>query len=226
MEFAFGPFALDEDRRQLLRGGREVHLSPKAFELLKLLLEERPRAVSKSELHERLWRDTFVSEVTLASIVAEIRRALGEPARGSRFVRTVHGFGYAFAGEATEAAAVPGRVAPRMPPHWLDCGDRQLILHDGENVLGRDRDAAICLDAAAVSRRHARILIAGTMASIEDLGSKNGTYVRGVRITAPVTLDDGDEIRVGSEAAVYRSMSAPGTTATQLSGKAPPENPN
>jgi len=75
-----GDLTFDGESRQLLRGVEEVHLSPKAFELLKILIDERPRAMSKQELHERLWPDTFVSEVNLASLIAEIRAALGEPA--------------------------------------------------------------------------------------------------------------------------------------------------
>ena len=104
---SFGPFTLDTETRQLLRGAdREpVHLSPKGFELLCALVETRPRAVAKGELHERLWPSTFVSEATLASLVAEVRDALDERGREARFIRTVHGFGYAFSGSAEESAA-------------------------------------------------------------------------------------------------------------------------
>lgn len=74
----FGPFVLDRARHQLLDDGREVHLSPKAYEFLRLLLAERPRALSKAELHERLWPGTVVTDATLASVAAEVRRALRE----------------------------------------------------------------------------------------------------------------------------------------------------
>ena len=101
MNVRFGEFTLDTESRQLRQGDLERHLSPKGFELLRLLIESRPRALSKAELHERLWPATFVSEATLSSLVAEVREALGEQARGGRFVRTVHRFGYAFKGDAT-----------------------------------------------------------------------------------------------------------------------------
>ena len=87
MQVRFGEFTLDTESRQLRQGNAERHLSPKAFELLRLLIENRPRALSKAELHERLWPSTFVSEATLSSLVAEVRDALGEKARRGRFVR-------------------------------------------------------------------------------------------------------------------------------------------
>src|SRR4029077_20242374 len=104
MRIRFGEFTLDTDSRQLRQGDAERHLSPKAFELLRLLVENRPRALSKAELHERLWPATFVSEATLTSLVAEARGALGETAASGHFVRTVHRFGYAFGGSAADSA--------------------------------------------------------------------------------------------------------------------------
>ena len=115
MRLRFGPFTLDLESRQLTSAGQEIHLEPKAFELLSALVLERPKAVSKADLQERLWPGTFVAEANLSNLVAEIRAALGDPARAPKFVRTAHGFGYAFCGEAapfTEAdEAPPVRVA-------------------------------------------------------------------------------------------------------------------
>src|SRR5688500_2128967 len=102
MQMRFGEFTLDTESRLLRRGDAERHLSPKAFDLLQLLLTNRPRALSKSELHERLWPSTFVSDATLTSLVAEVRAALGEHAQDGRNIRTVHRFGYAFNGTATD----------------------------------------------------------------------------------------------------------------------------
>src|SRR6185436_15111104 len=107
MQVRFGEFTIDTESRQLRRNDAECHLSPKAFEFLRLLIEHRPRALSKAELHERLWPATFVSDATLTSLVAEVRGALGETAARSRFVRTVHRFGYAFKATATELDAQP-----------------------------------------------------------------------------------------------------------------------
>ncbi|HJZ78074.1 MAG TPA: winged helix-turn-helix domain-containing protein [Vicinamibacterales bacterium] len=96
MAYRFGDFTLDPDTRRLRATGRDVHVSPKAFDLLALLVDHRARAVSKGELQQRLWSTTFVEETNLASLVAEIRRALHDAAANPRFVRTVYGFGYQF----------------------------------------------------------------------------------------------------------------------------------
>ena len=107
MRIRFGPFTLDLESRQLTNAGEEIHLEPKAFELLSALVLERPKALSKADLQERLWPGTFVAEANLSNLVAEIRAALGDPARAPRFVRTAHGFGYAFCGDA-EPVSDPG----------------------------------------------------------------------------------------------------------------------
>src|SRR5512143_1194121 len=86
MTFRFGEWALDRGRRELLRGQEPVPLTPKAFALLALLLENRPRVVTKPEIHDRLWPSTFVSEVNLARLVFEIRDALSDDARKPRWI--------------------------------------------------------------------------------------------------------------------------------------------
>jgi DNA-binding winged helix-turn-helix (wHTH) protein len=211
----FGDWVFDGDSRELR--GREgvVHLSPKAFALLGALLESRPRALSKVELFDHLWASTFVSDSSLASLVTEIRRALGDPARRPAFLRTVHGFGYAFCGEATEASVVAG-PAGRGVNFFLMWGSREIPLGDGENVLGRALDASARIESAAVSRRHARIVLAARCATIEDLGSKNGTHLNGRRLTGPAALADGDAIVLGPVRLVFRVVSA--TDSTQTSG--------
>ena len=116
MRIRFGPFTLDLESRQLTSAGKEIHLEPKAFELLSALVLERPKALSKADLQERLWPGTFVAEANLSNLVAEIRAALGDPARAPKFVRTAHGFGYAFCGDAVPLTdpgdAPPVREAP------------------------------------------------------------------------------------------------------------------
>ena len=203
----------DAETRQLLRGGVEVHLSPKAFELLRVLVENRPRALSKNELHNHLWPATFVSEASLASLIAEVREALHDPAKQSRFIRTAHRFGYAFCGE--DAPAVD--AAPPMERAsfcWLLKDGRRIPLQPGENILGREDDG-IRIDSPTVSRRHARISVSGGDALLEDLGSKNGTFVQGVRVlAAPVPLTDGDEVRTGSVVFRFRMIGPKGATAT------------
>jgi DNA-binding winged helix-turn-helix (wHTH) protein len=208
----FGKFTLNTESRQLRYGDVERHLSPKAFELLSVLIECRPAALSKAQLHERLWPSTFVSDATLTSLVAELRSALGEKPRRSRFLRTVHRFGYAFKGTATE---VQSRPTPHDRPRcWIIWESGQVALEEGEHLLGRDRDVAVWLESPTVSRHHARIRIKGQIATIEDLESKNGTFLRGERLAAPSLLTDGDELRLGSVPLKFRLLGITSSTQT------------
>jgi DNA-binding winged helix-turn-helix (wHTH) protein len=210
----FGDVTLDTDSRQMFVDAQEVRLSPKAFDLLATLVERRPRAIDKRELVKRLWPKTYVSETSLATLVREIRDAIGDDARNPRFIRTVHRFGYAFC-SSTVDASTPSTGSTGFGS-WLVWDTRQIPLHDGENILGREPDATVWLESATVSRRHARILISGRDAVLEDLGSKNGTYLRGSRVTDSLRLEDGDEIHVGSVVVRFRMMLGAGPTATQL----------
>jgi len=212
MKLRLGDMTFDPRARQLLRGRAEVHLSPKAFDLLAILIEERPRAVPKDELHQRLWPSTFVSEANLASLAAEIREALGDTARDPRFIRTAHRFGYAFCGEALELSdAATSQEAASFC--WLVKDGARLPLQPGENIVGRV-EGDIQIDSPTVSRRHARILISSREAVLEDLGSKNGTFLRGEPVSAPAPLSDGDEIRTGSVVLRFRMKMPDGATVT------------
>jgi DNA-binding winged helix-turn-helix (wHTH) protein len=215
VRFRFDVFVLDDAARQLLRTGREVHLSPKAFDLLARLIQARPRALSKAELHDCLWPGTFVTDASLGMLVTEIRTALGDSAHRSRFVRTLHRFGYAFHGDVTELdATVLAARGPSEVVYWLLSPSRQITLAPGENLVGRDPQAAVWLDSPAISRHHARITI-GDDVVVEDLGSKNGTHVRGQPVTAPTRLGDGDEISFGSLKLTFRVWTTAGSTASE-----------
>ena len=165
MAYSFGAFTLDPGTRRLLRGTDELHLSPKAFDLLQLLIDDRRRAVPRTELHQRLWPATFVLETNLASLVAEVRRALEDSADDPQFVRTVHRVGYWFIGRINDDG-VEAAAKPRTTRYWLVWETRQVALNDGENIIGRAPDASVWIDAAGVSRHHARIL-AGAVPTIE-----------------------------------------------------------
>jgi DNA-binding winged helix-turn-helix (wHTH) protein len=223
MRVRFGEFVLDLSSRQLRRGSEPVHLSPKAFQLLGELVACRPRALTKAEIQERLWPGVFVAEANVANLVGEVRTALGDDPRQPRYVRTLHRYGYAFSGEAREhglssrsrAAAAAGLVR-RCRLVWS--GGR-VTLGEGEHLLGRSPDLDVYLNSPSVSRRHARIRISAREMTLEDLGSKNGTYVRGVRLDeAPVALEDGDEMRLGSIRVKFRVVGAEGSTDTASRG--------
>ena len=214
MTVLFGDWTFDPDARQLRRGTEELHLSTKAFDLLNLLLDARPRVLSKIELQEALWPDVFVSETSLFTLVSEIRTAIDEDARSARFVRTVHGVGYAFSGEAVEHRdpQPPRLVGPSI--FSVVCAERVVPLGQGENVLGRDGDLAVCIESATVSRRHARIVISGDHPILEDLGSKNGTYLNGQRVGPAAPLRSGDRIQIGSVVCSFQASPRGASTDT------------
>lgn len=221
MGIRFGSFVLDLDTRQLTREGVEVHLTPKAFELLTVLVEDRPKVVSKAILLERLWPGTFVAEANLSNLVAEIRGVLDDRARKPRWVRTAHGFGYAFCGDAITPGKLQSAVVDR-PRCWLEWGGRHFPLLVGEHVVGRDPDVEVRIDASTVSRRHARLVVTSEGASLEDFGSKNGTRRGNSRVTSPVQLADGDSIHIGSVLLTFHVRTHTTTTVTQASSRHDP----
>jgi len=210
MPIQFGAFVLDRQTRQLRKGAVPQRLLPQAFGLLELLVERRPAAVSKQEIRDRLWPDTFVSDSTLSSLAAQVRRALGR--EGASCVRTVHGFGYAFDAEATEENPRRGPVSIAAHLTW---NRRTVVLLEGENVIGRDPDVSVRIDAPGVSRRHARIVAKAGRFTLEDLGSKNGTYLREKRLDAKTELSDSDEFRLGQTLLVFRIQRDGAPTATE-----------
>ena len=211
MPLSFGPFTLDAERRQLRRDGVEVRLSPKALDLLKLLAEHDDRAFSKGELHEHLWPNTFVSDGSLTILIAEIRDVLGDDAQRPQYVRTVQRFGYAFCAKvSTPRASSADR--PSGKHRWLVWGEQCVALVDPETILGRAADAGIRFDLPGVSRHHARITVAGEQVTLEDLESRNGTYRGSEKISGPVELSDGDEIRLGPVRITFRLVSPESST--------------
>jgi len=218
MRLAFGDCVFDSGTHEVFRRGRASSLPPKAFALLDLLIAQRPNAVSKEEIHKRLWPGTFVSDASLANLVAELRAALGDDAHKPRIIRTVHRFGYAFRAEVKRAAT---RAAPE-PFRRTVCRilweGHEILLQEGENVIGREPEAAVWIDDSAVSRRHARILVDRDGATLEDLGSKNGTRLRGRRIRSAARLADCDVIQIGPASMVFRLYRQTGSTVTAAEG--------
>jgi len=208
----FGAFMLDRGQRLLLRDGATVHVPPTALRLLLLLLDRAPDAVSKGELHEAIWPDAFVSEVTLTGLAAELRAALGDDARHPTLIRTVHGFGYAFTGEISTDARP--QAATRFRVTVLG---REVALQEGENLIGRAADATIFIDDASVSRIHASIRVSihvGGEATLHDLGSKNGTFINGERLTEPRVLHHRDIIAAGVVAMTFQDTRTNDSTMT------------
>ena len=119
MRARFGDVVIDTESRQLWRNGASVHVSLKAFDLLSLLIRHRPVAVSKSDIQEHLWPSTFVAEGNIATVIAEIRAAIGETAQAPGVIRTVHRFGYAFEGDLHQEEIVGRRQCGTCLPVTL-----------------------------------------------------------------------------------------------------------
>jgi DNA-binding winged helix-turn-helix (wHTH) protein len=211
MRLAFGDCVFDSDTREVVRGDRAAPLSPKAFALLELLIERRPKAVSKGDIRARLWPDVHVSDANLGNLVVELRAALGDDARRPHILRTVARFGYAFSARAIVDRGAPAEAASGRVYRLL-WARREIALDPGEHLIGRDRDALVWIDDDSVSRRHARIAIGDHGISIEDLGSKNGTFVGDERIRKPTLLKDRDLVRVGPVALRVRILKRTGST--------------
>ena len=213
MPFRFADVRVDAHARQVWRGTEMVHLPRKAFDLLLLLLEHRPSAVPKEQIHARLWPDTYVSEASLQALISDIRQALGDDGRRRAIVRTIHGVGYAFTADVIEADAARS-AAPEEARAWLIGALGRIPLRPGENLLGRGGEDVTEIDETTVSRRHARITLRHSDALLEDLDSKNGTWLNDERVTGPVVIADGDVVRLGSARFTFRTAGYAGSTAS------------
>jgi DNA-binding winged helix-turn-helix (wHTH) protein len=210
MRVRFGECVFDREARELRRAGAAVPLSPKAFDLLALLIEERPRPITQTRLRDALWPDTNVGYTSLARVVSEVRRAVGDSARGAAIIRTVPRFGYAFAGPVLGEPNEP----PGAPGCALVADDREYALGAGQSLVGRGPECAVRLPSTQVSRVHARLAVDGQRATLEDQASKNGTWVNGARISALAELLDGDEVMFGTYRLVFRRLEALASTRT------------
>jgi DNA-binding winged helix-turn-helix (wHTH) protein len=204
MAIRFNDFVLDSAARLLTRNGEPVHLSPRTFKLLEVLVTAYPRALSKRELMDALWGKVVVEEGNLKTTVSDLRNALGDP----DLIRTVQRYGYAFAGESA-ADNTPAR-AYRLYGEGI-----RVSLTSAEAIIGRHPGCDVCIDSPDISRHHAKIRVREDGVTIEDLDSKNGTWVRGERLVESRTLQDGDRIRVGYVTLVFRNEAGDSATVSR-----------
>ncbi|HVR41908.1 MAG TPA: FHA domain-containing protein [Thermoanaerobaculia bacterium] len=204
----FGPFHFDSTTRELRRGEEELRLSPKAFRLLEILLERRPEAVSQQALYDELWPETFVESANLHNLVSQIRAAIGDD--DHTVIRTIYGYGFSFAGEVTEA----GSQQAQASAFALSIQAAHYPLREGENIVGREAEANIQIRFPSISRRHARLLVSGDEVIVEDLGSKNGTFVEGRRVERAMRASPGARIDFGDVQSRLRRCSEEDSTMT------------
>jgi DNA-binding winged helix-turn-helix (wHTH) protein len=211
----FAQFTIDSETRQLLDAGGELHLSPKAFDLLCGLIVSRPKVVEKADLQARIWPNTYVVDANLNILIGEIRRAIGDSAQNPTFIRTVHGVGYAFCGTAVDVQ--PSHAPAQALLCWVVWNRKTCQLSEGDNIIGRDPRSEVWLDVPGVSRRHAiiRVNSGNRRVMLEDLGSTNGTFVRRDPVDGEVALTDGDLVRVGTVDLTVRLWATDTATATK-----------
>ncbi len=209
-DFRLGDWVVQPTLCRLVSGATVVRIRPKLMDVLSYLVGRAGRVVPKAEIIDAVWAKEYVAEGTLAQSVFELRSALGDDGKGSRYIETIPKRGYRLVAPVQRLERTPARV-----PAWvLVIGEREVALEPGVNIIGRAPDATVRIDLFEVSRHHTRIRVHPGGASIEDLGSKNGTYLRGERLNGPAELRDGDEVRVGGVLLVFRELGA-GSTRTQ-----------
>ncbi|MFN2239984.1 MAG: FHA domain-containing protein [Thermoanaerobaculia bacterium] len=199
--YVFGELCLDLAAGELRRGSVPVHLTPTNFELLRCLVSRHGELLTKEQLLEEVWQGVSVGEGSLSRAIATVRQALGDDSRAPRYIATFPRRGYRFIARVEEVIAGSGGAARGVLIH----SSGRYTVRTGENVLGRDLDCEIVIFASTVSRRHARIITSGTETLLEDLGSRNGTFIGDERIEGPRPLANGDQIRLGSEQLAYRT---------------------
>ena len=204
----FGVFDLDPRTGELRKRGVRVRLQEQPFQILALLLERAGDLVTREELRQRLWSDeVFVDfEQGLNNAVAKVRTVLGDSADSPHFVETLERRGYRFiasvewadTGPATPSSRQESPVQATSTFVRVTIGDKTMAIAEGTHVIGRDPAASIWIDSALVSRQHARLVVRNGHVTIEDLGSRNGTFVNGARLNAAAALAHGDEVCLGT----------------------------
>ena len=211
---------LDPKRYEVRLRGTPLKLERRPMELLMLLLEHPGELVTREAIERRLWsNDVFVDvDQGINTAINKIRHALSDDPSQPTFLQTVVGKGYRFVGPVKRIT--DDAMGPRAPsaPSSTKCAvvweGRSIPLADGVNVIGRDSEATVLIDSSTVSRKHAQIVVSGSVATIEDLGSKNATHVNGRTLEGCMRLADHDVIQVGPATLIFRLSSPTGSTLT------------
>jgi DNA-binding winged helix-turn-helix (wHTH) protein len=221
--FGLGDWLVEPALNRLSRGAEVVQLEPRAMDLLVFLARRPGEVLSRETLIDGVWQTRFVGEAVLRNTVAALRRALGDRADSPGYIETISKRGYRLIAEVKGAGLPQAEPTPGLT-FKLIWEDTEVPLAEGANLIGRDEDATVRIDSPEVSRRHARLSVAGGVVTLEDLGSKNGTYRNGRRLEALEQLADGDEIWIGLNLARMRLRVEDERTRTErgrISGRRP-----
>ena len=203
--FHLGDWLVEPTLDRITRDGKAVQLRPRAMDVLTCLAVAAGKLASKRDLVDAVWRTEFVSDHALTQVIAELRAALGDDASNPSYIENIPRRGYRLVAIMTPVAASVPPAREASLPFKLHGEGGDHALSQGPNIIGRT-DADISIDRTEVSRCHARIVVTGTTATIEDLGSKNGTYLNGERLEQPALLTSGDEIWIGRSVARLRFL--------------------
>jgi DNA-binding winged helix-turn-helix (wHTH) protein len=204
---------------RVTRETTSTHLTPKAMDLLVYLAHHPGEVLSREAIIDAVWTESFVGENVLRRQIAAIRNALEDDAANPTYIENIPKRGYRLIAEVEfleqekPARAEPGTGAAEQAAQpivsrggfvcALRWGGDDFMLREGESIIGRVPESQIQIASERVSRRHARITVENGRATIEDLNSKNGTWVDGQRIDGPAELVDGDQITIGPAALLY-----------------------
>jgi DNA-binding winged helix-turn-helix (wHTH) protein len=202
-DFRLGTWLVQPSLNRLVRGDTELHVRPKLMDLLVFLAQHSGEVISKEEILEGVWAKRFMAESVLSGLMAELRRTLGDDAHSPRFIETVPKRGYRLVIPA-EPVDDEGTATGTDAVCVLIVAGRRVPLGEGEHLIGRAPDVAVHIDSTDVSRHHAKVVVHEGCATIEDLGSKNGTFVGKDRVAEPRALRNGDQVRVGGVLIVFR----------------------
>jgi DNA-binding winged helix-turn-helix (wHTH) protein len=201
--FRVGDWMVDPELNRVSTGDTLVQLEIRFMQVLVYLAERAGSVVPRKELFDAVWATEYVSDNALTHAIAELRKALGDSAREPAYIETVQRRGYRLIAPVSGFERADRVVGERVAC-WLISGASTIPLAPGETVIGRAADADVVIESPKVSRRHARVVVDGGRAVIEDLGSTNGTSVNGSRIEGPRELLHGDEILIGRGVQSFR----------------------
>jgi DNA-binding winged helix-turn-helix (wHTH) protein len=231
--FLVGDWVVEPSLNRLSRDSQETHVAPKAMDLLVYLAAHAGDVLSRETIIDAVWSETFVGENVLRRQIAALRSALGDDAANPTYIENIRKRGYRLIARVEylehhgrpRPDHIPAAVAVTnrhiggslLPKGRFVCalrwGADDVPLREGENVVGRIPESDVQIASERVSRRHAHIIVESGRATIEDLGSKNGTFVDGHRIEGPTELVDGDQITIGPAVLQYCGLFTAETTA-------------
>jgi len=214
--FRLGLWQVDPAACELSDDGTVIRLRPKVMELLAAFARNPGEVLSKHCLLDMVWADVTVGDASLTVAVGELRDALGDNPDKPEYIETIPRRGYRLIAPVSSNEA--GQVKAGGSRFWLTGAGLELVLRQGENLIGRAPDAHVRIESPKVSRNHARIMVDGDAAVVEDLGSKNGTFIGDARVDGPTPLAHGDQLRLGQLAAILSiAVADHGSTVTELS---------